>query len=641
MFLITSNSSTLRPDAADTSSCPTISDRDLLAASGSLTQPSSNEAIVDRGRFESKTMGNFQVELAETAEAILASDTNSRKRSRNTGEQSGLAATLSSARLDTEHSKSDICLKSGQSCPLEQHEVKSSDNHRLDCTFCGRKFKKRHHFEQHMITHDDTRHFLCESCGSGFKRNSDLGNHKKYCHGNKRVFKCDTCGHDFQNKYDLFRHKVVHDDARPFLCGQCGKSFKRQSDLVKHEITHTDKRPFQCEQCGETFNTTSNLTRHRRGHSDERPFQCEHCKKTFKRKDELVNHEQTHGNNHPLKCSECDKSFKIKSRLARHQKTHNNKHPFQCDKCDKSFKHRASLTQHEKTHNNKHPFQCNKCDKSFKHRASLTQHEKTHNNKHHFKCDKCDAYFKRQGDLTRHLYNHDNDSHFKSDTVNVAITEDGILAKHKETHTGQHLHKPNKSKTFTNDKISNQPEPGHDSEESSQSSHCDADSTSEKTLNHNVKQKNHTTHSETRLTDSGNNSATSQLPFMINQTSPNDIHADKSQEREEYTETLVLLDEFPDTYPVMSDLELGEYHYSLDLEKKWAEITFPDQQVADDTYSTTPWHSVTHWPSTSAIDANTLQNQEKYEYAIKGIEEIDYLQTILPTKPSRESSWPR
>ena len=649
MFLITSNSSTLRPDAADTSSRPTISDRALLAASDSLTQPSSNEAVVAQGRFESKEMGDFHVELAETAEAILASDTNSRKRSRNTGKQSGLAATLSPARPDTEHSKSDICLKSRQSRLLKQHGTKSSDNRPFQCTVCGYNFTKSFHLNEHIRTvHDDTRHFLCKDCGAGFKRNSDLNYHIKCCHGNKHLFKCEDCDAGFPResllkqharihngelpfqckecgasflkkcrlkkhlhvhkneqplqcekcnrrfwcKSDLAYHKVVHDDARPFQCDQCDKNFKRGNDLVRHKQkhsnkycsqcdkcgkifndnilakhiqTHNDEHQFQCDQCGKTFNYKDNLTKHKKSHSDERHFQCDQCGNTFKRSHDLIRHRKTHSDERHFQCNQCGNTFKRNHDLIKHRKTHSDERPFSCDRCYQTFKIRNQLTKHKKAHDNKDHFPCNKASRTER---TLTKHKKNHDNKYLSQCDKRDGPLKRKDDYRKHLRIHNNDHPFEGDTFNVDLTQNGILAKHKKTRTGRYLYTSNKSSAFTNDKNQNQPEPGHSNEEPSGSSHCDAGLALTKTLNPGAKQKNHTTHSETRLADYGDASPISQLPPMNNQTSTNGIHVDKSQDQEDYKEMLRLLNELSDTFSVMPNLESGEHSVGFPLEKR-------------------------------------------------------------------------
>ena len=213
--------------------------------------------------------------------------------------------------------------------------------------------------------------------------------------------------------------------------------------------------------------------------------------------------------------------------------------------------------------------------------------------------------------------------------MNIVLTKNDILAKHEKTYTGQHLYKPDKIKTFTSNKSSNQPEPGHDNEEPFKGSHCDASLTPTKILNQDIEQKTHTTHSEILLTDSDCTPTTSQLLSVNNQTSTNGIHADKSQNQEEHQEMPMILDKSPVLLPVMPDPESMEYGGSVFAEDV-SERILPDTQDADDTYLITQLHSAADWspPSTSGIHADKSQDQE----------EIVNLQAMHPPRPPWELS---
>ena len=241
MVPVTSSSSTLRPDTDETLSCFMIINRDsLLAAPDNLTQSLSSDTVADWGRSESKAIGDFHVELEKTSEAILASDTNNRKTSKSTGEQSRLTAAFSPASPDAEHHKYDIFPGSGQSRLLEQHEVKSSDNRPFQCTVCYQRFEKKSNFKEHItVVHQNNRPFHCEKCDKKFKRLRELTRHKE-THSNERPFHCNTCGKAFNSKRYLTQHKKTHDDKYTFQCAACGKHFRKKDCFMMHLGTHQD-----------------------------------------------------------------------------------------------------------------------------------------------------------------------------------------------------------------------------------------------------------------------------------------------------------------------------------------------------------------------------------------------------------------
>ena len=98
------------------------------------------------------------------------------------------------------------------------------------------------------------------------------------------------------------------------------------------------------------------------------------------------------------------------------------------------------------------------------------------------------------------------------------------------------------SKRFTNDRNPGQLEPGHNNEKSFKSSHRNASFTSTATSNQHIKPKNHTTNSETGLTNPGNFSTITQLPSVSNQPPTSGIHVNKSQDQEKCEETAEVLD---------------------------------------------------------------------------------------------------
>ena len=438
----------------------------------------------------------------------------------------------------------------------------------------------------------------CEDqmCNAGFKVKGDLAHHTE-SHGTKRSFKCDMCDREFTRLDYLKKHARTHTGERPFPCDECGKTFTQKNNLTKHKRVHTGERPFPCDECEKTFIQKHHLTKHKRIHTGERPFPCDVCEKAFSQKHDLIRHKRTHTDERPFECKECHATFSQKSNLNRHRLVHDDTRTFKCDECSSSFKRKCELMAHGSVHNNKYPFICAICNTGFKKNSSLTKHKHTHDEK-------------------RCLYKFNK-----------------IPGKTSNKRPG---------KKSTNNRNSSQPEPDHNNEKSFKSSHRNASSTS--TSNQHIKPKNHTTNSETGLTNPGNFSTITQLPSASNQPSTSDIHVNKSQNQEkygeysEYTETVALLNELADTYPITLEPGSCEHHDDLFLDQEMPEATFPGRQNANADCLITQLHPVVDWPSTSGIHVNKSQDQEKYE-EITEVLAYNYLQPS-PPKPSRGSGYP-
>ena len=407
------------------------------------------------------------------------------------------------------------------------------------------------------------------------------------------------CNTDFKMKGDLARHTKTHDIKRSFQCEACGREFSRSDSLKRHTKIHTGEHPFPCDECKCRFISMDRLEKHKRIHTGERPFPCDVCEKTFIQKDHLIAHKRIHTGERPFECKECHLTFSQKSNLNKHRLVHDGKRIFKCGECGSSFKRKCELMVHGSVHNNKYPFICAICNAGFKRNSSLTKHKHTHDKK-------------------RCLY--------KSNK---------IPGKTSNKRPG---------KKSTNNRNSSQPEPDHNNEKSFKSSHRNASFTSTTTSNQHIKPKNHTTNSKTGLTNPGDVSTTSQFPSVSNQPPTSDIHVNKSQKQEkhgeysEYAETVTLLNEFADTYPITLEPGSFGHHDDLFLDQEMPEETFPDRQNANADCLITQLHPVVDWLSTSGIHVNKSQDQEKYE-EIAEVLDYDYLQPS-PPKPSWDSGYP-
>ena len=445
--------------------------------------------------------------------------------------------------------------------------------------------------------------------------------------------------------------KAINSVAPPCEDQMCNAGFKVKGDLARHTETHGTKRSFKCDICAHEFVSAGNLKRHARVHTGEHPFPCDECGKAFTQKKSLTVHKRIHTGKRPFPCDECEKAFTQKHDLITHKRTHTGEHPFLCDECGKAFTQKKSLTVHKRAHTGERPFQCSVCMRNFGRADVLRNHMKTHGDEYPFKGTECGKGLLRKSHLDDHTFSHSSPPLFKGNVCDNSFYQKSTFKRHVCTNSEKHPHKANKKsskisrKRFTNDRNPGQPEPGHNNEKSFKSSHRNASFTSTATSNQHIKPKNHTTNSKTGLTNPGDVSTTSQLPSVSNQPPTSDIHVNKSQkqgkygEYSEYAETVALLNEFADTYPITLEPGSFEHHDDLFLDQEMPEATFPDRQNANVDCLITPLHPVVDWPSTSSIHVDKSQDQEKCEETAEVLD-YDYLQTIPPPQPSWNSGCP-
>ena len=629
-----------------------ISSWNLLTNPDNLVQSCRGYTVVDSKKTKGQVIADFHVKSTGRSEAVLANAENS-KASRNVGGQSAaLTATCSSDHLDTEPRKYDTGDKITRQTSLSKSKKLETVNSvalPYEDQICNNDFNVKGDLVRHTKTHGTKRPFKCDECGREFNKPNDLTRHKR-THTGERPFKCDECGKAFAQKGSLTVHKRSHTGERPFKCDACEYECVSANDLKRHKRTHTGESPFKCDLCEKQFTQKSNLTRHKRTHTDERPFKCDECGYAFGNLDSLKRHAKTHTGERPFKCEVCEKTFVQKYRLREHNRIHSGERPFECDECDKAFAQKRNLTDHKMIHTGERPFKCDVCDKKFIQRCNLTEHKMIHANEFPFKCTECGKGFRRKTYLNNHTCSHSNPPSFKCDACDASFCQKSSLERHVCTHIKKHPYQANKksssisSKKCTTDRNPVRPGPDHNNEKSLESSHCDANLTST-TSNQHIKSKTHTTNSETGLTTPGDVSTITQLPSVSNQPSTSGIHINKSQNQEEYreyTETVALLNEFADTYPI-TPMDPGSCehhdHDDLFLDQEMPEATFPDKQNADAGYLITQLHPVAGWPLTSGIHVNKSQLQEKYE-EIAEVLDYNYLQTILPSEPSWKSGCP-
>ena len=606
-----------------TSSDLIISSWNLLTNPDNLVQSCRGNAVVDSKKTKGQVIADFHVKSTGRSEAVLASAENSKASNNVGGQSAALTATCSSDHhLDAEHSKYDTGDKITRQTRLSKSKKPATINSvALPCEdqICNNDFNVKGDLVRHTKTHGTKRSFQCDECGRECLRAIFLKRHKRI-HTGERPFPCDVCGKEFAQKGNLTVHKRIHTGERLFQCDVCGKAFAQNGYLTRHKRTHTSehpfhgtKRSFQCDECGRECFRATFLERHKRIHTGERPFPCDVCGKEFAQKGNLTVHKRTHTGERPFKCDVCGYGCVSTGSLQKHKRIHTGECPFPCDVCGKEFSQKGNLIVHKRIHASEYPFQCEICDKRFIQKSNLIVHKRTHTDERPFKGTECGKSFIKKSHLDSHAFSHISLPPFQCDACDASFCQKSTLKRHVCTHTKKHPYQANKkssrisSKICTNDRNPGQPGPDHNNEKSFERSHCDANFTST-TSNQHIKSKTHTTNSETGLTTPGDVSTITQLPSVSNQPSTSDIHINKSQNQEEYseyTETVALLNEFADTYPI-TPMDPGscEHHDDLFLDQEMPEATFPDKQNADAGYLITQLHPVAGWPLTSGIHVN-------------------------------------
>lgn len=82
----------------------------------------------------------------------------------------------------------------------------------------------------------------------------------------KNSLECSQCGRVFKKKEHLTQHVKLHSGVRPFKCNEegCTKAFHRKEHLLRHLVSHTGKKMFNCDICQKPFSRKDNLSKHRK-----------------------------------------------------------------------------------------------------------------------------------------------------------------------------------------------------------------------------------------------------------------------------------------------------------------------------------------------------------------------------------------
>jgi KRAB domain-containing zinc finger protein len=288
------------------------------------------------------------------------------------------------------------------------------------CEFCKKNFSsissKITHIRDVHITECNLPY--CLICYQRFYKNSTLNLHikKKHPDGWNHKFECDFDGKFFKRKYHLQAHMSKH---LPLVeCKICNKMLKT-SYLKEHlNIYHRTEKKFQCKICSKKFKSKKLLYYHQKAH--EKKFSCNLCKKMFSLEIKLKYHKKNvHYNPGSFECEICGKKFNEKSYLKSHQATHKKNHrkkSLKCQRCDFVTAHKRSIKTHQKRHERqdqkfssmKNPVKCDKCLNYYCiDKKALSKHiYNVHSPKKLFQCDFCAKIFKNKKNLIYHFNIH-------------------------------------------------------------------------------------------------------------------------------------------------------------------------------------------------------------------------------------------
>lgn len=234
-----------------------------------------------------------------------------------------------------------------------------------------------------------------------------------------------------------------------FVCKTCERKFRNRRSLRIHMEIHGEKKMI-CDICAMSFVRSGQLKSHMTVHTGEKNYVCEVCSKQFSQQSVLRVHMRTHTGVRPYKCSQCNKSFTQSANYHRHLAVHTGEKPFSCIVCSRAFARSAALKKHAKIHSseprvNTRTFQPPKKKRESQLLVDLIKRgvqipdpsvPVTYLGDKPFPCKICRKTFSQSSILSVHMRIHTGDRPYKCTQCDKTFTQWTNYNRHLSVHTG-------------------------------------------------------------------------------------------------------------------------------------------------------------------------------------------------------------
>ena len=116
---------------------------------------------------------------------------------------------------------------------LRQHVATHSIEAAFRCDTCGRQYTTDQGLRRHNL-HHQPKTVLCCRCGAMFHERSDLKRHVTSVHTEEKKLSCSTCNRKFKLQEKLTTHMRRHLNPRPHKCNICRCAYSQKRSLTKH-----------------------------------------------------------------------------------------------------------------------------------------------------------------------------------------------------------------------------------------------------------------------------------------------------------------------------------------------------------------------------------------------------------------------
>ncbi|XP_013195736.1 zinc finger protein 624 isoform X2 [Amyelois transitella] len=209
---------------------------------------------------------------------------------------------------------------------VTEHYLKCHDNKSIHCDTCKMGFDSARSLNGHTYSHSL---FHCKNCSKSFENLKCFSYHQEKCSSAKVVkthdnikYTCDYCGLSYDKKPSLRVHIIhKHLNVLPYVCELCGKRTSTIGHLRSHEAIHTQKRKIYECYCGARLRTEVGYQMHQRIHTGEKPYECEECGDKFLSASRRLDHiKRRHRSTQemPHGCDKCHARFVRPFELKKH-----------------------------------------------------------------------------------------------------------------------------------------------------------------------------------------------------------------------------------------------------------------------------------------------------------------------------------